>query len=380
MPRKRTPARQPDPPADPAPAADQVETDQDELEASDEIDRLVAQLPPGAGYTVTVFKRSADGSRIDRCRKFPADQLDMDTLPKIFGGGQFTLGICDQAGKRLLTRHISFDPTLYPPPVADAPAGAPGAPDQVRDLVDRFTRTLSDERANSSRMIEALINATIGRPATPAAAPTSMRERLEELNLIINMAKGAGGTPASEMAQAFRDGAAAVRSVASAATGDEEAGEGGGDVTMRVIEKFINRLMAQPIPPATGAPAPALPAGNGQPETTTPDPDLPADLQQFTFLKKYAATLIGWASTGFDPGRVAGVIYNLVNDAYIPMLQKVIAMSSSERHAILTQLDSRLAPYAAYIDTVAEELAAAYAEDQTDSAEEDDHATDQPGS
>ncbi len=354
--RQRETDPQPDP-ADPTP---------DELEAFDEVQRLISEAGPGAAVRVIVFKKRPDG-KLDRCRTFTSAELEnMDVIPEKLGGGEYVLRLMDQANKYMKQLQVSWPVELYPPPRPVAPPAAvvPGAP--ATPAVDQFAQVVLLMQQESQRsqerytaLLQSIVTSLIG-----SSRPTSMKDRLEEMTLFKGLLSQNPTTPIDLVKDMVTTG----MNLARGKTGegdDEGSGEWVGLVNrgLDVIDKAItNRGPAGPR---------AVPAAAGRTAATVPD-----NLKPYLWLMKYVPAAIGWAKSGTPVNRAAQAVYALVPEDHLDVLETFARMNPAERGQVLVGLDSRLGPYQAYMDELAGQLVAIF--EAEDSGGGDD-AGDVPG-
>ena len=364
--RTATPA----PPDEPLPAAPALVSQDDapEDEAWDALDRLSADLGgPSSNYTVIVYKRRADRNRIDRCKRFPLDEFDPDQLPTMFGGGEYTLRVVNEAGQLVKRLRVSFDPEVFPVSPARPDAAVPGAapvssndPVMVRLLA--VEAQLAQEKDRYARFLEGLVQTS--RNAAPAPA-----DPLAMIRAVMEIVHGAESkTPAKEVGEIMR----AALEFAREAQGIE-GGDGGDGGIMGLIKQFAPLLLGAltHTPAAPGAPRAAgqLPAPTGPRLAPAPAPagpapaaapQLPGEWARFTFLKPYAGYLIDCARSNTDPVAVGEFAYHRVPEEMLPDLEAFINLEPSQRMALLVQLEPRVQTYAPYVEKVVEAITAEF--------------------
>lgn len=382
----------------------------DAVDAYDAVDQLLSEIPEAAASscTVHVYKfrlpvAGEQGTKLDRCRRMPLDQFDVDKLPELFGGGDFTLRIIDRDHGIDRTARVSFDPALYPvpgkpslttaAPAAAAPGGAhlAGVPAGYEDRLSRLEAALNEARDRHVRFLETMLQGGALRSAPPS-------DPLTMIKAVMEIVQGAGGrTPAKEIGEAMRMAFDMARE-AGGGEGGGPSGEGGGD-WMSVLEKFAPKILevlttasARPAAAvARVAPAAARPApGPAAPPAPAPGPrsmfglpenppapnggaELPPEWAQFAFLRKYTDLLIEAARKQTDPAFVASVTYNRVPEAHLDALETFVYLTPEARYGLCVQLDPRLAECAAYIETVAEAIRGEFEDDE---AQEDAQGAD----
>lgn len=411
MPTRRRAARQPDP-IDPGPS---LTVDGGEPDAYDAVDRLLSEIPEAASSTCIVhvykFRDTPGGSKLDRCRRVPLAQFDVDKLPELFGGGEFTLRIIDRENNIDRTARVSFDPALFPLPGrhTSQPASVPGAPAPqgtaaavvsggIEDRLARLDNALRESQDRHVRFLEQLLLGGVGRPA-PAGDQLGQLKALME---IVNQAGRGGTTPAKEIGEAMKMALEFAREAAGAGGG----GEGGEGILGQFLDKLGPRLLetilqagartparAMPPAPAGSSPAPTRPAlparptpapgaasmyGSAMPIDNPPpngnqDPALPGEWAQFAFLRKYAGQLLDCARDQTDPKMVGQFTYNRVPEKHLDALETFVCLDPAARAALLTTLDPRLAECTAYVEQVAEVIRGEFeddtAEDEATSAD-----------
>jgi hypothetical protein len=368
-----------------------------DLDAYDAVESLLSEIPAASSCMVHVYKfrETPQGQKFDRCRRVPLADFDVDKLPLMFGGGEFTLRIIDRENQIDRTARVSFDPALYPvpgshtPPTASAPGGtapqgaaAPGVIGSYDDRLSRLEGALREAQDRHVRFLESLL--TQGGARTASADPLPMIKAVME---IVNGAGGGSRTPAKEILDSIK---AAFELARDAGDGRGPGSEGGGDWLMSVIEKLGPKLLegimaaaprrpalagaAAPGPPAV-SPAPGVratvpagptsmfgipenpPAGNGA------GGELPAEWAQFLFLRNYTDLLIDAARRHTDPGFVADLTYRKVPEKHLDALETFVYLPPEARAGLCAQLDPRLAPCAGYIEEVAEAIRGEFEDD-----------------
>lgn len=357
------------PPEQPDPVTDA------EIGALEQLASLQEQAE-GAGWSVWVEKRAADGVTWNKCRRLPFDGFDLERLPQLFGGGEFRLAVCNERN-RFERRgiRVNFDPAAWPDvnPAA-APLGAP-SPAQASEITELRAR-LERQEIDRQKFLETLITALLTRSSGP-----SLKE-LVEVQLQLRELNPPAPPPRSELStlvEAMKVGGALVSGRAI----DPDSDSGSGDVLDRVLDKvpklidMFTSKPPQPIPaPAPRGPVPvrALPAQNppGDPMPAKPTPaPIPAELQPYVFLRQFSPTLQGWAQSEFSPARVASGIYDLVPDQHLPALDQFVHLPPAQRQTILAQLDPKLVAYAPYLSQVADALAKLIDTEASDSDEDE---------
>ena len=357
-------------------------TDPAELEAYGEIERLRAETGPGSCRKIIVFKKRADGSRWDRCRQFASGELDLDQLPLLFGGGDFTLELIDENNRYMRRFPISFSPDVYPEtPItaAPTPSATVAGVDPMGGTLPSFMQEMRAEtKAAQDRhmhFMETVITAILG-----GQKPTSTKDLIENLVALKGLSSDNEKPATSIISEAIKTGL----DLAGRARGDPPEGDEGSD-NMRMIDRIAGvaeRILSNPRRAARpgGAPAGAAGAAGAAGERIHPGPIgvLPPEWRQFAGLGKFAPYLIGWARAGFSVDRAARVILEFVTtDEHLAALERFVRMPPNERNPILTQLDGRLGNYQQFIN----DLAAALVTEFETAFEADPEETDSdPGS
>ena len=338
-----------------------------DLHAYEAIEKLRAESGPGAEMTAHVFKRRADGTRIDRCKRFPLADLDLDALPLTFGGGDFSIRVTDARGAEVETVRVSFDPELYPAPRPAIPPGPPPpAAAQVHDAAGDAVRELRQELAAAQvrhmQFLETLVVNSLGRGAG------TLKDRIEELNALRSIVnrEPRQELPAAQLAESFRAGMDAARSLA------DGAGERG-DVLDKLIEKlgpiFVESLIHTPARPGAGA-LPAADTDRPAPAASgSPAPRLPEEWKPYAFLARYVGTAISTAQAGTAPEAIADTLYDLIPDQHLDALAQFVHLDTGRRRQLFAALDPRLVAHTDFLEAVTVKLREILDADDTDDAD-----------
>jgi len=339
------------------------------LEAWDEIDRLRAEAGGGGNLSILVFKRREDGTRNDRIRAFPADQLDLDTLPAQYGGGDYVLRLLGPNRQYIKQFRVSWSTDVYPRnparvPAAAAPPAAGG--DSVADLVAELRRERQAAAASSTGLMEKLLLALVAN-----MKPPSMTDTVAQLQALQALSQNNPKAPIELLRDAVKEGISLGRAATGSGADD---GEGGMDMA-RVVEKGIDALTrildarkvsaavpttARPVV-AAGAPGPTpAPAMNAAQAAAA---RLPEHLRSYAWLAAYVPQAITFAQQGMASERLAGVLYDMVPESYLGQLEDFARLERAQRREILTRLDGRLAPYLDYLDEIALHLVGIFDQD-----------------
>jgi hypothetical protein len=343
------------------------------LEAWEEIDRLRAEAGGGGNLSILVFKRREDGARNDRIRAFPADQLDLDSIPDKYGGGDYVLRLLGPNRQYIKQFRVSWSTDVYPRTPARAVASAVAPPaaggDAVAELVAELRASRQAQAAGSSGLMEKILLALVAN-----MKPPSMTDTVAQLQALQALSQNNPKAPIELLRDAVKEGIALGRSGTGAAGDDDE--EGGG--MARVVEKGIDALTrlldtkrfqaAVPVGPApAGAPSPAPAA----PVTAVhvAAARLPAHLQAYAWLAGYVPQAITFARQGMAAERLAGVLYDMVPESYLAQLEDFARLDRTQRREILARLDGRLSPYLDYLDEIAGHLVAIFDQDTDDASD-----------
>lgn len=322
-----------------------------EFDQYDLLDKLKAESGPGGGWTVRVYKRSADGNRIDTCRKYQLDGFDIDRLPVDWGGGEFLLKILDERGTIKGEIRQSWDEEMFPKPHKNAPAPANGQTDLGRELAERDRR--------HEEFIQRILLALV-----PGAGKTSGVDDLLKTIEVVQKLNGGGGV--DKQIELLKIG---VEIGAGMEPGKSP--EGWAPLIMAALDKYGDAFFskmgrpsaaASPAParlPASTEPAPTNGSGPAKPasaDSTGKPAPIPAELQPFAWLARYAPYIIDCAARHRKPAAIAAFIFEEIPDQHAEALKSFVAMPSDDRARLLAALDPRLAPTAEYVDQVAAEL------------------------
>lgn len=347
------------------------------------IDSLIAEIGGEVSqHQVVVFRRTADGNKIARCKRFPLEGFDVDALPALFGAGDYTLNVIDAHGAKVRVLRVTFDPASVPAtPAAVTPGSQTGAPvppaavapDAAREV---HALMLESEREHR-RSLESLLTAVIGRNASPG--PT-LADQVGAMKMILEMTRPASreATPAKDVTEALKLGLELARD-----TGGEGPARGGGwfdrileqlgPILAGVISASGARGAAPPVvagAPAAPAPRPALPGPApaarvdmfGQVERAAPPPappeiatvTLPPEWAPYAFLSQYVQRIRQVA--GMPPDVIAQFIYHAIPEEHMPALASFVGLDDDARSKILLALDSTLAPYMFALHQVARSI------------------------
>lgn len=341
------------------------------LEAWEEIERLRSEASGGGNLSILVFKRREDGSRNDRIRAFPADQLDLDTIPVQYGGGDYVLRLLSPTRQYLKQFRVSWSTDVYPRTPARVAASAAAAPptaggDAVAELAAELRRDRQAAAGRSTDMMEKLLLAVIGN-----LKPPSMTDTLAQLQAMQALATNKPTAPIELLRDAVKEGIALGRS----GTGQGPADDEGGIDMARIIEKGLDALtrlvdarrvaVARPVaaaPAVAGAPVATAPATTAQVAAAR----LPAHLQSYAWLAAYVPQAVTFAQQGMAPERLAGVLYDMVPESYLGQLEDFARLDRAQRREILSRLDGRLGPYLDYLDEIAAQLIVIFDQDTDD--------------
>lgn len=350
-------------------------TDPAEQNLYDDIERLRSETGPGSCRKIVVHKKRADGSKWERCRQFASGDLDVDQLPVLFGGGDFTLELIDENNKYIRRFPVSFSTDVYPQsPIIASPASpatdggvspADAQPGSLASFIQEMRAETKAAQDRHMRFMETVVTAIIG-----GQKPPSLKDQVDQLVALKSLADSNPKPDSTLISDAIKTGLDLAGRARGESPSDDDDDQGGGS-TMRVIERIIDKVLTQPRRPH---PAPGPTAAAGGPEGGP----LPPELQPYAWLKKFAPYLIGWSRENFSPERAANVILEFVTtDEHMAMLEQFVKMPANIRNPILVQLDGRLGNYQAFIDNLAAELVKKF---DTEFSTDDEDVSDDRGS
>lgn len=352
-----------------------------DAEAFEALDALASEVGGSASqYQVVVFKRRADGNRIARCKRIPLADFDPDKLPLMFGGGEYTLRVLDADGRCVKVFRLDFDPELYPAPSANpAPASsgapAPGAAAQADPIAARLAlleRSIAESQAHHTQFLETIVTAVLRGGPGSTAAP-SLKEQIDTMRAVFELARPASTTPAQEIADAMRLGLDMAREAGGGGAAREE---GGGDVMGQVIDKIVPAILsalqggaprralpgakAAPSLEPAAAPVPAGPIGlfgpsaPATPPAAPPEPaSLPEAWRAYAFLRRYVQEAKQLATENVAPDLVAELLYQRIPERFTPDLYAFVKLDDQERGRVLVALDPTLEPFVMYLHQIA---------------------------